>query len=233
MDKPLILRTIVRNSDYARPASRAPQRHAPASWQAGSGARRQPGAARPAATINALLPPHPHWPREQRQVGTHAPDEAVLRRQGGVPGPAAVLPDGGLLRAVLRRRTQGRAVARHHADPARQFRGRAHPDGRGAGACLRGLPGPTCGAGRIGGDLRTDRRPRTGQGPGGTQGGARGDAGHGDRRGPAQRTPRHATHGGRARALGLRVGLGGSGRWPLPGQRGRERRRAGGRTRAA
>ena len=52
----------------------------------------------------------------------HPPDEAVLRRQGGASGRAAVLPHGRLLRAVLRRRAQGRAAARHHPDPARRLR---------------------------------------------------------------------------------------------------------------
>ena len=79
---------------------------------------------------------------------------------------AGVLPHGRLLRAVLRRRAQGRAPARHHADPARQFGRRADPDGRRARARARGLPGAAGGARRIGRDLRADRRPGAGQGPG-------------------------------------------------------------------
>jgi DNA mismatch repair protein MutS len=44
--------------------------------------------------------------------------------------------------------------------------------------------------GRLGGDLRADRRPGQVQGPGGAQGGARRHAGHAHRRGPARRAPR-------------------------------------------
>ena len=86
--------------------------------------------------------------------------------------------------------------------------------------------------GRIGGDLRADRRSGAGEGPGRTQGRAHRHAGHGDRRGPAQRTPRHAAAGVVARQARLRTGLGRSRQRPLPGQRSRQRRRAGSRTRA-
>ena len=120
----------------------------------------------------------------RRTYAAHAP---VLRRQGGAPGRAAVLPHGRLLRAVLRRRAQGRAPARHHADPARRLRGPAHPDGGRAGACVRGLPRAPGRAGRIGGDLRADRRSRRVEGPGRTQGRAHRHAGHGHRRSLARR----------------------------------------------
>src|SRR4030095_7069781 len=44
-------------------------------------------------------------------------------------------------------------------NPRRPLARTADPDGRGPRPRLRGLPGAAGGAGRIGGDLRADRRP--------------------------------------------------------------------------
>jgi DNA mismatch repair ATPase MutS len=54
-------------------------------------------------------------------------------------------------------------------------------------------------AGRIGRDLRTDRRPGAGEGSGRTQGRAHRHPGHLHRRSPAAGSPRHAADGRRAR----------------------------------
>ena len=98
---------------------------------------------------------------------------------------------------------------------------------------VRGLPGAPGGAGRVGGDLRADRRSGAGQGPGRTQGRAHR---HARARSPTRRCSTNAatrccwrSSRGKQR---LRPGLGGPGRRPLPGQRSRQRRRAGRRTRA-
>ena len=48
--------------------------------------------------------------------------QQYLRAQGGASGQAALLPDGRLLRALLRRRRARGAPARHHADRARRSR---------------------------------------------------------------------------------------------------------------
>jgi hypothetical protein len=68
-----------------------------------------------------------------------ADDGAVHRDQGEQSGFAAVLPDGGFLRAVLRGRGGRVAGARHHADQARPASGPGYPDVRRAGACGRRL----------------------------------------------------------------------------------------------
>jgi DNA mismatch repair protein MutS len=73
------------------------------------------------------------------------------------------------------------------------------PDGRRALPRGRRLPGAAGGAGRIGGDLRADRRPGTGQGPGRTQGRAHRHPRHGHRRGAARRTPRQPAAGDQPR----------------------------------
>jgi hypothetical protein len=49
--------------------------------------------------------------------------QQYLRIKARASGHAAVLPDGRLLRAVLRRRREGGAPARHHADHARRLGG--------------------------------------------------------------------------------------------------------------
>ncbi len=67
--------------------------------------------------------------------------QQYLRIKVGTPGHARLLPDGRLLRAVLRRCAARQPAARHHADHARPERRRAGGDGRRAGACARGLPG--------------------------------------------------------------------------------------------
>ena len=70
-------------------------------------------------------------PRDGRRPrNPHPGDAAVPAPQGAVPGRAAVLSHGRLLRAVLRRREARRATARHHADGARPVGRPADPDGR-------------------------------------------------------------------------------------------------------
>ncbi len=63
-------------------------------------------------------------------VGTaHARDAAVPAHQEPASGHSAVLPDGGLLRAVLRGRAPRRRAARHHPHGARPVGRSAHPHG--------------------------------------------------------------------------------------------------------
>ena len=82
------------------------------------------------------------------------------------------------------------APPRHHADRARRIRRRADPDGRRAVPRRRGLSREADEAGRVGGDLRADRRPGDEQGTRRAQGAARGHAGHGHRCQPARRQAR-------------------------------------------
>jgi hypothetical protein len=56
-------------------------------------------------------------------------DAAIPGLQAAAPRSAGVLPHGGFLRAVLRRRDPGGAAARHHADAPRPVRRPADPDG--------------------------------------------------------------------------------------------------------
>ena len=127
----------------------------------------------------------------------HADDAAVPAHQGRASALAAVLPHGGFLRAVLRRCAARRQTHRHHADLARPVRGRTHPDGRRALSQRRHLSRAPGAQGRVGGDLRADRRPREVQGTGRAPGGARGDAGHGHRRRAARTAPRNLVSRGR------------------------------------
>ena len=72
--------------------------------------------------------------------GRHdAADGPVLGDQAPASRLPAVLPDGRLLRAVLRGRGAGGGGSRHRADQAGQVRGPGHPDGRRAGAQPRRL----------------------------------------------------------------------------------------------
>ena len=66
----------------------------------------------------------------------------MVRRQGGAPGRAGVLPHGRFLRAVLRRRRSRRRRARHRADPARRTQRQSSADVRRAAARGRGLSRP-------------------------------------------------------------------------------------------
>ena len=97
----------------------------------------------------------------------------------------------------------------------------------------RELPRAAGAQGRIGGDLRADRRPGEVQGTGRAAGGAGGHARHGHRRGAARRAARDAARGGAARRATLRPGLARPRRRPLQRAGGRRRGRAGGGTRAA
>ena len=116
-----------------------------------------------------------------------ADDGTVSGDQGRQPQPAAVLPDGRFLRAVLRGCRDRLESARHHADQARQASGPGHPDVRRAGGALRGLSAPADRAGFPRRGLRADGRPGRGKGArqqerGPPRRGAAGDAGHPDRR---------------------------------------------------
>ena len=103
------------------------------------------------------------------------------------PGRAAVLPHGRLLRAVLRRRAQGRAAARHHADRSAATRP-AQPIPM-AGVPVharrrlsRAARARSANRSRSASRSATRRRPKAGRAPGR----ARRHAGHGHRRGPAR-----------------------------------------------
>ena len=75
-----------------------------------------------------------HCPMTLPATAPHTPMMAqYLAPQGGPSRHPAVLPDGRFLRAVLRRRREGRAPARHHAHAAR-------PVGRAAGGDVRACP---------------------------------------------------------------------------------------------
>ena len=130
--------------------------------------------------------------RTRQDRSPHARHVAVPAHQGAVPRRAALLSDGRLLRALLRRRAQGRAPARHHADRARHVRRRTDPDGRRAGADPGHLPRDGRAQRRVDRDLRTDRRPGQVQGSGRAAGRARRDARHGHGRWLARGTSRHA-----------------------------------------
>ena len=117
----------------------------------------------------------------------HADDGTVSGNQGGQSGPAAVLPNGRFLRAVLRGCRDRLARARHHADQARQASGRRHPDVRRSGGTLGRLSASPDRAGFPGRSLRADgrsgrrARPRQ-QERGAPRRRAAGDAGDVDRR---------------------------------------------------
>ena len=80
--------------------------------------------------------------RRGRGPSRHAADGAVRRDQGRQSGLPAVLPDGRLLRAVLRRRGGGEPRARHRAHQARQASRPGHPDVRRAGRARRRISPP-------------------------------------------------------------------------------------------
>ncbi len=119
---------------------------------------------------------------QRRPFRTYAHDAAILETQARASRPADVLSHGRLLRAVLRRRQEGRRAARHYPDCARTVGGHGNPHGRDSFPFCRRLSGTTGQAGRIGGDLRADRRPGHQQGAGGTPGGAHHHPRYGERR---------------------------------------------------
>ena len=183
----------------------------------------------PAFRTNAI---HDHE-SSRPAARAHAPDAAVLRRQGGASGRAAVLPHGRLLRAVLRRRAQGRAAARHHPDPARPVRPasrsrwpacRTHAAegylarlvalGESVAICEQ-IGDPALAKGLV--ERKVVRIV--------TPGTVTDEALLNERRDTLLLAIA-------ARQARLRPGLGRPRRRPLPGQRSRQRRRAGGRTRA-
>src|SRR5476649_1964191 len=69
-----------------------------------------------------------HEPR--RSLTAHPVHAPVPLGQGRTSRGVAVFSHGRLLRAVLRRRTQGGTAARHHADATRAVRRRTDSDGR-------------------------------------------------------------------------------------------------------
>ncbi len=159
----------------------------------------------------------PHDPGNPGPLPPHADDAAVPAHQGGAAPPAAVLPHGRFLRAVLRRRPAGGEAAGHHPDHPGPVGGGA--DSHGGRARARGgeLPGPPGAAGRVGGHLRADRRSRRLQGAGGAPGGARGHPRHRQRRGPAGGAPGQPAGGAGRPRRALRPGEPGHHQRPLPG----------------
>ena len=146
----------------------------------------------------------PRIPRPPR--APHADDGAVSRNQGGQSGLPAVLPDGRLLRAVLRRRGGREPRARHRADQARQARRRGHPHVRRADRARRRLPQPADRAGPSRRGLRAARGPGRGEK-------ARREVGRPARR----RAARDARHDHRGAAARARPGAACS--WPCSGSR--------------
>ena len=140
-------------------------------------------------------------PNPDDRRAPHADDGAIFRNQGGQSGLPAVLPDGRLLRAVLRRRGNREPGARHRPHEARQARGRGHPHVRRAGRARRRLPQPADRARPSRRRLRADGRPGGGE-KAGTEVGrqarrrAAGHAGH-DHRGTAARARPGASSGRR------------------------------------
>ena len=169
--------------------------------------------------------------------GPHAHDAAVPAHQGRASGLSPLLSHGRFLRAVLRRRPPRRQAHRHHADLARPVRGRTDSDGRRAVSQRRHLSFAAGAQGRVGGDLRADRRPGE---IARVRSIARWCAWSRPARSPTTRCSSSAAkpcwprcRGARERRRGLRARLARSRRRSLLGARGRRRRRARSRTRAA
>src|SRR5690606_5281435 len=72
----------------------------------------------------------PHAQRHSRPLQTYANDAAILEAQARASGPADVLPHGGLLRAVLRGRQEGRQTAGYHPYRPRPVRWECGSHGR-------------------------------------------------------------------------------------------------------
>ena len=112
----------------------------------------------------------------------HARDAAVLRRQAAVSRRDPVLPDGGLLRDVLRGRADRRARPRAHADLAVQGRQRRRDsDVRRALSRRRHLHGAAGAEGIPRRHLRADGGSEEGQGRRPARGGPGGVARDADR----------------------------------------------------
>ena len=178
-----------------------PPQHRPAAPRA--------GAAKP--LHRGACPPRP-IARRRRCLPRHG---AVVRRQGGKPRRAAVLPHGRFLRNVLRRRRGRRGGARHRADQPRRARRTADRHVRRAGACRRSLSRPADpprlprGRGRADGGPQDPHR----QGADPPRGGAADHPRHADRRraagaGPAQPAARPGAVAGAAGAAWLDVSTG-------------------------
>ena len=133
--------------------------------------------------------------RPHRQPAGHrrgdAVDGAVPGDQGRQSGQHPVVPDGRLLRAVLRGRRRRLRSPRHRADQARQAPGAGHPDVRRADPPRRRLPAEADRQRLPRRRLRTIGRPGRGQE-------ARPQGRRAPRRG-APRVPRHHHRGGAAR----------------------------------
>ena len=129
-----------------------------------------------------------------RSKGSVSVAGAVPRHQGGASGTLAVLPDGRLLRTVLRRRRRRVRRARYRPHQARQAPGRRHSDVRRAGALLRVLPAAPDPQGLQGRHLRADGGSRGSQE-------ARIEVGRVARRRPSG-DARHADRGHAARRAG-------------------------------
>ena len=112
-----------------------------------------------------------------------------LGDQGGQCRLPLVLSHGRFLRAVLRRRGNRLARARHRAHQARQASGRGHSHVRRAGHCRRRLPPAADRRGAPRRRLRADRGPGGGQEARTEGGGA-----------PRRRAPRHPGHADRGDA---------------------------------
>ncbi len=122
----------------------------------------------------------------------HSDDAAVPPDQAAASGHPALLPHGRLLRALLRRRREGRAPARHHAHHARPVERQADPHGGRALPRGRAIPRPPGQARRIGGDRRAGGRAGRHQGADGARGEPHRHPRHADRRRAARRPPRRA-----------------------------------------
>src|SRR6187401_1535376 len=96
-------------------------------------------------------PPCQNNEASDQRRSPHPDDAAVPAPEGAASGHPDVLPDGGFLRAVLRRRGKGRAAAGSHPDRARPVGGRAGAHGGRTGAFGGAVPRETGQAGRVGG----------------------------------------------------------------------------------
>ena len=167
-----------------------------------------------------------------RRTQEHSRHRAVPAHQGRPSRHPALLPDGRLLRAVLRRRPPRLEAARHRAHCAGAVGRGSDPDGGSAGAFGRVVSRQAGAQGRVGRDLRADRRPGDGARSGGTAGHPNHHARDADRRAPARGTPRQPARGGplRCRMLGHRGSRTLQRQVHLHGSRRRRERSSGART---
>ena len=141
----------------------------------------------------------------RRQRAPEPDAGAIHRDQGGQSGLPAVLPDGRLLRDVLRRRRDRVARARHRAHQARQASGPRYSDVRRAGGARRRISAPADRARPPRRGLRATRGPGRSeetrhQERGAARRGAAGDARHAHRRHPARCQAQQLSAQRRARA---------------------------------